>query len=96
MCRCAYDALLARRRIDIVARFDLYSDAFLFCSACALELGDVLTAEEGTAKNDVANVWYTERLRGECLECVEERLAAVGLPSYRELLNTERARLSAK
>lgn len=96
MCRCVYEALLATKKVDVVARFDLYRDAYLFCSACALQLGDVLTAEEGTVENDAANVWYAERLQVECMSCVEERLAAVGLPSYRELLNTERARLSAK
>lgn len=94
MCHCMHHALLAGRRLDVEVRLDRYGEAFLFCLDCAREVGDVLTAEEGTPDYDVAIVWYEKRVQDECFKCVEDRLKAVGLPSVRELLETERARLS--
>ncbi|MBP6842411.1 MAG: hypothetical protein KA201_01660 [Kofleriaceae bacterium] len=93
MCPCLRDALLAERRLDVAGRVDRLGDEFLFCSDCALEVGDVLAAEEGTPEGEVADTWYAERIIFECFRCVAERLAAVGLPSYRQILDNERERL---
>ena len=93
MCGCLRDALSAQRRLDAVGRVDRLGDEFLFCADCALEVGDALAAEEGTAEVEVANIWYAERIVFACFTCVAERLAAVGLPSYRQILDSERERL---
>lgn len=93
MCPCLRDALLAERRLDVAGRVDRLGDEFLFCSDCALEVGDVLAAEEGTPECEVACTWYAERIIYDCFTCVAERLAAVGLPSYRQILDNERERL---
>ena len=45
ICRSAHDALMTERRLDVVARFDRYGEASLFCLACAAKVDVVLAAE---------------------------------------------------
>lgn len=93
MCRSVHDALLAGKAPDVAARFDLEAEAYLLCPDCAAKASAVLAAEVGTIDDDALNFWFEGRLLGDCILCLEERLKAVGLRSYMEILDAERARL---
>lgn len=90
MCRSAFDALMAGRRVEVVARFDRYREALLFCPACAAKVDLLLAADEWTLDDDAENFEFEGYLAVECIACLEPRLAAVGLPAVRALLDEER------
>ena len=96
ICRSAYDALMAERRLDVVARFDRYGEASLFCLACAAKVDVVLAAEQWAVDDDAENFFFEGYLLGDCVECLAPRLAAVGLPSLQALLDDERQQRPAR
>lgn len=90
LCRSAYDALMAGRKLDVVARFDRYGEVTLFCPACAQKADLVLAAYEWDVDDDSANFFFEGYLLADCVTCLEPRLAAAGLPPLQALLDQER------